>query len=83
MENNQLSTFDLIIETHIGLERQGPGSPEMTVKALSFLDNLNKISRVELYSKYKQHYGYVFYIGKKYKNLCNMEIGYKRNKSSE
>ena len=24
---------------------------------------------VELYSKYKQYYGYVFYIGKKYKNL--------------
>ena len=46
MENNQLSILDLIIETHIGLERQGPGSPEMTIKALSFLDNLNKISRV-------------------------------------
>ena len=46
MENNQLSTLELIIETHTGLERQGPGSPEMTVKALSFLDNLNKISRV-------------------------------------
>lgn len=30
--------IDLIIETHIGLTRQGPGSPEMTAKALSFLD---------------------------------------------
>jgi ubiquinone/menaquinone biosynthesis C-methylase UbiE len=44
MENKQISMIDLIIETHIGLERQGPGSPEMTVKALSFLD-LDKISR--------------------------------------
>jgi ubiquinone/menaquinone biosynthesis C-methylase UbiE len=46
MENEQLSMLDLICETHVGLERQGPGSPEMTIKALSFLDNLNKISRV-------------------------------------
>ena len=46
MENNQLTMMDLIIETHAGLERQGPGSPEMTIKALSFLENLNKISRV-------------------------------------
>jgi SAM-dependent methyltransferase len=46
MENEQLSILDLIVETHVGLERQGPGSPEMTIKALSFLDNLNKISRV-------------------------------------
>jgi SAM-dependent methyltransferase len=38
--------LDLICETHVGLERQGPGSPEMTIKALSFLGNLNKISRV-------------------------------------
>jgi ubiquinone/menaquinone biosynthesis C-methylase UbiE len=38
--------IDCIIETHIGLERQGPGSPEMTIKALSFLDNLDDISRV-------------------------------------
>jgi len=43
---NELSMIDLIIETHVGLERQGPGSPEMTVKALNFLDNLNEISRV-------------------------------------
>lgn len=46
MENEQISIIDLIIETHVGLERQGPGSPEMTIKALSFLDNPNKISRV-------------------------------------
>jgi len=38
--------LDYICDIHIGLERQGPGSPEMTIKALSFLDDLNKISRV-------------------------------------
>lgn len=42
MSNKELSMIDLIIETHAGLERQGPGSPEMTLKALSFLDNLDK-----------------------------------------
>jgi len=46
MADKQLSILDLIIETHVGLERQGPGSPEMIIKALSFLDNIDKISRV-------------------------------------
>ena len=45
MENNQPTAFDLLIETHIGLERQGPGSPEITVKALSFIESLDKISK--------------------------------------
>lgn len=43
MESKQPSVMDLLIETHIGLERQGPGRPEMTRKALSFLD-LDRIS---------------------------------------
>ncbi len=38
--------MDLLIESHIGLERQGPGSSEMTIKALSFLDALTTDSRV-------------------------------------
>lgn len=38
--------MNLLIETHVGLERQGPGSQEMTKKALSFLENHNQISRV-------------------------------------
>ena len=42
----EITILDLIVETHVGLERQGPGSPEMTVKALSFLDNIDKISLV-------------------------------------
>ncbi len=47
-QDKTIPNFDLnlISELHIGLKRQGPGSPEMTIKALSFLDNLNKISRV-------------------------------------
>ncbi|HRZ25768.1 MAG TPA: class I SAM-dependent methyltransferase [Spirochaetota bacterium] len=50
MENEQTSIHDfdlsLICELHAGLDRQGPGSPDMTIKALSFLDNLNKTLRV-------------------------------------
>jgi ubiquinone/menaquinone biosynthesis C-methylase UbiE len=46
MEDKCPSVFDLIVETHVGLERQGPGSPEMTIKALSFMDNFNKFSQV-------------------------------------
>ena len=42
---NELSIDDILIETHAGLERQGIGSPEMTLKALSFIDNIDKISR--------------------------------------
>lgn len=42
MENKNMTMFDLLIETHIGLKRQGPGSPEMTMRALSFVDNLNE-----------------------------------------
>ena len=46
MENNQITMLDLLYESHMGLERQGPGSPEMTIKALNFLDNTNEISQV-------------------------------------
>ena len=47
-KNKSIHEFDLnlICELHAGMERQGPGSPEMTIKALSFLDNLNKNLRV-------------------------------------
>ena len=46
MENELVSIDDLLYEIHAGLERQGIGSPEMTVKALSFLDSPNNILRV-------------------------------------
>jgi len=45
MGREEISMLDILIETHKGLERQGPGSPEMTVKALSFIDDINKIAR--------------------------------------
>ncbi|MDD5221128.1 MAG: class I SAM-dependent methyltransferase [Candidatus Pacebacteria bacterium] len=47
-KNKLIDVFGLklISELHLGLERQGPGSSEMTIKALSFLDNLNENSRV-------------------------------------
>jgi len=45
MENKQPTIDDLGYESHMGLERQGIGSAEMTIKALSFLDNLNDISK--------------------------------------
>lgn len=38
--------FSLICEYFSGLQRQGPGSPEVTIKALSFIDNLTDASRI-------------------------------------
>lgn len=41
MDDKTMSLLDFLCKTHIGLKRQGPGSPEMTLKALSFIDNLD------------------------------------------
>lgn len=38
--------FNLICEYFSNVERQGPGSPEITIKALSFIDNLTPQSRI-------------------------------------
>ncbi len=38
--------FKLICEYFSSMERQGPGSPEVTVKALSFIDNLTIESKI-------------------------------------
>ncbi|NDV59770.1 class I SAM-dependent methyltransferase [Bacteroides sp. 519] len=51
MSNNNTKTihdfdFNLICEYFAGVERQGPGSPAVTLKALSFIDNLTKESRM-------------------------------------
>ena len=46
MENKHPTFDDLILESHLGLERQGIGSPEITIKALSFINDLGSISRV-------------------------------------
>jgi SAM-dependent methyltransferase len=44
MENNQPSFLDLLLEAHIGLERQGPGSPDTVKKALGFLGPLDRFA---------------------------------------
>ena len=46
MGNHSMTKFDLLIETHQGLKRQGPGSPEMTLRALSFISHLDEHSRI-------------------------------------
>jgi len=47
-ENKSIHEFDfsLICEYFSSIERQGPGSPAVTIKALSFVDNLNHNSRI-------------------------------------
>jgi ubiquinone/menaquinone biosynthesis C-methylase UbiE len=47
-ENQSIHEFDfsLICEYFSGLERQGPGSPEVTLKALGFIENLTAASRI-------------------------------------
>ncbi len=38
--------FDLICNYYATVKRQGPGSPQVTLKALSFIDNLTENSRI-------------------------------------
>jgi predicted RNA methylase len=47
-ENRSIHEFDfeLICEYFSILERQGPGSPEVTIKALSFIDDLTDEARI-------------------------------------
>ena len=47
-ENKTIHDFDfkLICEYFCGMQQQGPGSPETTLKALSFVDGLNEKSRI-------------------------------------
>jgi len=47
-DNKSIHEFDfnLICEYFSSIERQGPGSPEMTIKALSFIDNLTSESKI-------------------------------------
>jgi SAM-dependent methyltransferase len=50
-KNNTVATvhdfdFNLICEFFLTLDRQGPGSPEMTLKALGFIERLDKNSRI-------------------------------------
>ena len=47
-ENKSIHEFDLelICRYFSNLERQGPGSPEVTIRALSFVDNLSDRSLI-------------------------------------
>jgi ubiquinone/menaquinone biosynthesis C-methylase UbiE len=47
-ENKSIHEFDfnLICEYFSSIERQGPGSPDATLKAFSFIENLNDRSRI-------------------------------------
>ncbi len=47
-ENKSIHEFDfkLICEYFSSMERQGPGSPDVTVKALSFIENLTNESKI-------------------------------------
>lgn len=54
METAHPSMLDLLLETHIGLERQGPGSVEVIKQALEFLkplDQFSKIARFRLWNR--------------------------------
>jgi len=51
MSNEKITTihdfdFNLICEYFASVERQGPGSPEVTLKALDFIDNLTEKSLI-------------------------------------
>ena len=46
LETKHLSMVDIVLETHIGLERQGPGSSEAVEQALGFLKPLNQFSKI-------------------------------------
>jgi ubiquinone/menaquinone biosynthesis C-methylase UbiE/ribosomal protein S18 acetylase RimI-like enzyme len=48
VEDQTIYDFDMniIYEYYSNVERQGPGSPEITLKALSFIDNLTSTSRI-------------------------------------
>ena len=45
-QGKSVNEIDLICEYFSGLNRQGPGSKESTLKALGFVSNLNKKSRI-------------------------------------
>ncbi len=47
-ENQTIHEFDMnvIYDYFSGMERQGPGSPEITIKALSFIDGLTEKSKI-------------------------------------
>lgn len=54
-DNKTIYDFDLnlICEFFSNMERQGPGSPDVTLKALSFIDNLIAGQRIISHQRLK------------------------------
>ena len=46
MENKQPSFIDLLLEAHVGLKRQGPGSVEAMKQALGFLEPIKRFEQI-------------------------------------
>ena len=46
MKSEHPTFLDLLLEAHIDLERQGPGSPETVLQALGFLRPLDRFERI-------------------------------------
>jgi len=46
MTNEQPTYMDLLIESHLYLERQGPGSRDVTIRALSFIESPDQVLRI-------------------------------------
>ena len=46
MERKEPSFIDLLLDAHINLDRQGPGSIETTERALSFIEGLTEQSKI-------------------------------------
>lgn len=55
METAHPSMLDLLLETHIGLERQGPGSVEVIKQALEFLKPLDQFRKLQIYAVEQEH----------------------------
>jgi ubiquinone/menaquinone biosynthesis C-methylase UbiE len=46
MNRKEPTMIDLLIDTHLSLERQGPGSTESTEMALGFIKGLSETSQI-------------------------------------
>lgn len=46
MGDQNITEFDLLIESHLDLERQGPGSDEVTIQALRFVKNIDHNAKI-------------------------------------
>ena len=70
-ENKSIHEFDfsLICEYFSSVERQGPGSAETTIKALSFVEGLTDKSLIaELWHRWPNDYAGTTYSGANYRH---------------